>query len=412
MKYGCIGEKLGHSFSREIHRGLAPYDYELREIPREDLPAFLKARDFAGINVTIPYKEAVIPYLDEISPEAIAIGAVNTVVNRGGRLSGHNTDLFGMRALLERTGISLSGKKVLILGTGGTSKTARYLAKTLGAREILRVSRTAREDALTYEEVLASHRDAEVILNTTPCGMFPHPGETPLSPGLFPDLSGAMDAIYNPLRSRFVQEAAALGIPAAGGLYMLVAQAAFAAGIFLGEPIPAEKTERVYREILKQKQNIVLVGMPSSGKSTLGEGTAKALDRPFFDTDKEAVRLAGKPIPEIFAREGEGAFRDLESRVIADLSQKNGLVLATGGGAVLREENRRALRSNGFVVFLDRPLSFLQATSDRPLSSNRTDLERLYRERREAYLAAADFVFRPGASVEETVNEIIKEWNA
>lgn len=410
MKYGCIGEKLGHSFSKEIHESFAPYPYELCELAPEELPSFLQKKEFCGINVTIPYKEKVIPYLDEIAPEAAAIGAVNTIVNRGGRLCGFNTDFAGMKALLAKEKISLENKKVLILGTGGTSKTAKALTMHLGARAVLRVSRSAREDAVSYEEALAAHTDAEVILNTTPCGMFPKAGVSPIDLSAFSCLSGVADAIYNPLCSQLVLDAKARGIPASGGLYMLVAQAVFAAGIFLDTEFPGSEIEHIYQSLLKKKQNLVLIGMPASGKSTLGKAAAAALNRSFFDSDEAVEAAAGKSIPRIFAEEGESGFRDRESAQIKALSEKQGIVLATGGGAVLREENRKALRSNGFLVFLDRPLSFLQATSDRPLSSNREDLEKRYRERYDVYCRTADFRFLAGESVSDNVNAILEEF--
>ena len=240
MMYGCIGEHLGHSFSKEIHGKLADYDYELKEIAPENLGAFMTEKPFAAINVTIPYKKAVIPYLSEISDRAKAIGAVNTIVNRGGRLQGYNTDFYGMTALAEKTGIEINGKKVLILGTGGTSLTAAAVAEAMGAREILRVSRTGRDGAITYEDALAHHTDAEIIINTTPVGMFPG-GGIPIAPEAFPRLSGVLDAVYNPLRTELVRRAAKMGVPAAGGLYMLVMQAERAYEIFTDRKCPPEK---------------------------------------------------------------------------------------------------------------------------------------------------------------------------
>ena len=410
MKYGCIGEKLGHSFSKDIHSRFAPYEYELLELKPDEVGAFLEKKDFAGINVTIPYKETVIPYLDEISDEARQIGAVNTIVNRGGRLCGFNTDFFGMRCLLRKNGFSLKEKKVLILGTGGTSKTARALAFAEGARDVLRVSRTAREGAVSYEKAYSEHADADFLINTTPCGMFPNAGISPVDLEGFPRLSGVLDAIYNPLKTRLFQEARKRGVPAACGLYMLVAQAVRAAEIFLDRPFPEEVIARVTEEIRKEKQNLVLIGMPASGKSTLGKLAAERLGRPFFDSDEEIVKEAGKTIPEIFRDEGEKGFRDREEKMIRALSARQGIVLATGGGAVLREENRRCLSSNGKIIFLLRPLSFLEATSDRPLSSNRSDLERRFRERDGVYRAFADCIFPAGEDKNKNADAIVKEF--
>lgn len=390
MIYGLIGEHLGHSFSPEIHAQIGPEPYTLRELAPDQLASFLAERDFDGINVTIPYKQAVMPYLDEISPTARTIGAVNTILRRDGRLLGDNTDAAGLARLIRRTGIEMAGQKVLILGTGGTSRTALYTARALGAAEVLRVSRSAREGALTYEEAARLHSDAGVILNTTPCGMYPNAEDQPIDLAAFPRLTGVIDAIYNPLRSRLVLSARARGIPAAGGLYMLAAQAVRAAELFRDTAYPDMLTEEIYQNLLRQKENIVLIGMPGCGKSAVGTALAERLGRRLADTDQAVAEQAGLPIPEIFARYGENRFREMESQAIAALSARSGLVIATGGGAVLRAENVERLRRNGRLYWLDRPLEDLAATADRPLSDTREKLERLYRERRPAYQAAAD----------------------
>lgn len=406
MNYGCIGEHLPHSFSREIHEQIGGYAYELCEIAPNDLDAFMRARPFRAINVTIPYKQAVIPYLSGISETARAIGAVNTVVNRAGALYGYNTDFDGLSRLIGRTGVELAEKKVLVLGTGGTSRTAVYTARAMGAAQIHRVSRTGREGALTYEQAAREHGDAEVVINTTPCGMFPRTGGMPVDPGLFTRLSGVIDAIYNPLRSRLVLEAASRGIPAAGGLYMLVAQAVRAAEIFRDATCPAGLAEEIYGRILRQKENIVLIGMPGSGKSTVAGLLGRRLSRPAVDADERIAARAGMSIPEIFARFGEAYFRDLESEVIAGLSDGSGQVIATGGGAVLRARNVEALRRNGRLFLLDRPLEALLPSDDRPLGNTREKIERLYRERMPLYRAAADVVVAPGRTAEETARDI------
>ena len=313
FEYGCIGEHLPHSFSREIHEQIGAYAYELKELTPDELPVFMTARAFRGINVTIPYKQAVIPFLDEIDETAKAIGAVNTVVNRNGKLFGFNTDLDGLTRLIRRIGLDLKGKKVLIPGTGGTSRTASFAAEKLGAREILRVSRTGREGSLTYEDVLRNHTDAEIILNTTPCGMFPETDAQPLPLDPFDRLQGVADVIYNPLRSRLVLDARSRGIPAEGGLYMLVAQAVRASEHFLDTVYSPDLTDRIYEHILRAKENIVLIGMPGSGKSAVGKILTARTGRPLADTDELIVRKAGKSIPDIFREDGEPAFRDLES---------------------------------------------------------------------------------------------------
>ncbi|MBQ8684351.1 MAG: AAA family ATPase [Clostridia bacterium] len=410
MTYGLIAEHLGHSFSPEIHRKLFGYEYELKELAPEELASFMMAREFRAVNVTIPYKEAVLPYLDEISNTAKAIGAVNTVVNDGGRLIGYNTDFSGMTALIERSCISLQGKKVLILGSGGTSKTALAVAKSLGCAEALRVSRTGQEDCITYEEA-TRHMDTQIIINTTPCGMFPKIGTAAVDVAAYPRLEGVVDAVYNPLRSRLVCDAKAAGIPAVGGLYMLVAQAAFAAEKFIGHTAPPEKVEAIYRELLASKQNVVLVGMPGCGKSTVGKALASALGMEFIDTDEEIVRQDGRPIPAIFEAVGEAGFRDIEQRIIHQVAARQHTVIATGGGAILREENVRILRENGILYFIDRPLEQLVATSDRPLSSNRADLEHRYAERYPIYCRVCDAHIRSANAIAETVQTIKEDFN-
>ena len=264
MEYGCIGKKLTHSFSKIVHGKLADYPYELREVPEEELDGFLRRADFKAINVTIPYKEAVMPYLAEISDTARQIGAVNTIVNRDGRLYGYNTDLAGMTALLRRQGVSLEGKKVLVTGSGGTSKTAVATARAMGAAQVVRLSRTAREDAVTYEAAPALHGDAEALINTTPCGMYPHLGDIAESLDDYPALTSVTDAVYNPLCPALVVEARQRGLNASGGLYMLVAQAAYAVEKFTGKPVREAEIEAVYAAIEAEKRNLVLIGMPGS----------------------------------------------------------------------------------------------------------------------------------------------------
>ena len=408
MEYGLIGEKLGHSFSREIHARLRGYDYELRELRPDEVEEFLAKREFRGINVTIPYKETVIPYLDEIDEAARQIGAVNTVVNRGGKLFGYNTDYTGMRELMLREGIEPAGKKVLVLGSGGTSKTAMTVAKSLGAETILRVSRTKRDNCITYEEARKIHSDARIIINATPVGMYPNGDACPIDIEAFPNLTGVVDAIYNPLRTKLVLAAKARGITAAGGLYMLVGQAAAAAEHFTGEKGDPTDVERVYRELLSEKENLILTGMPGVGKTTIGKILAKRLGREFVDCDDVIVGKTGCDIPTIFAEQGEKAFRDLETEVIRELSVTGGKVIAPGGGAILRPENVAALKSNGRIIFLDRPLSSITATEGRPLSANREALEARYRERYPIYCATCDAHVEIDGTVGETADAVLE----
>ncbi len=410
MEYGCIGEKLTHSFSAEIHPKLFDYKYELKEIAQEDLDAFMKAKDFKAINVTIPYKQAVIPYLDFIDDTGKEIGAVNTVVNKNGLLYGFNTDFLGLKALIQKAEIEIKDKKVLILGSGGTSLTARAVTKDMGAKEVYRLSRKETEGCITYEDAYKNHTDAEIIINTTPCGMFPDISKTAIDIDSFPCLTGVVDAVYNPLRSELVLKALNKGIKAVGGLYMLVSQAAFAAEKFVEKEITEEKINNVFGEMLREKENIVLIGMPSSGKTTVGKILAESLGKAFVDTDCEIVNLVGKSIPEIFSLMGEESFRQMESKAIGVIAARQGVVIATGGGAVLRSENIENLKKNGRVYFLDRPLESLITTDDRPLSSNRVDLERRYRERYQIYKNSCDFSVCGNKSAEEFANIIEKEF--
>ena len=408
MKYGCIGASLAHSFSPEIHAMIGRYDYGLQELRESELAAFLAARDFQGINVTIPYKQAVIPYLDHLSETAAAIGAVNTVVNRGGELWGYNTDYAGLCALIRHIGLDLTGKKVLILGTGGTSRTAAAAAKALGAREILPVSRTAKDGAVLYETAIRLHSDADVIINTTPCGMYPHTEDCPIDPSRFDRLSGVVDVIFNPLSSRLVLSAQKPGIPASGGLYMLVAQAVAAAELFTGTLCEDETAELIYGRLLRQKRNLVLVGMPGSGKTSVGRKAAEILGRPFLDLDEVITSRAGRPISAIFSQDGEAAFRRMESAVVEELAAHSGLVIATGGGCVLRSDNVENLRMNGRLVYLDRPLHDLLPTADRPLADSAEKIGRLYQSRNEIYRAAADVTLPVCGDVYETAAAAVK----
>ena len=382
--YYLIGETLGHSHSPEIHRRFGRYDYELKELAPSELGAFLASRDFEGLNVTIPYKKAVIPYLDELDETARRIGSVNTVENRAGRLIGHNTDYAGFLWMAHRAGVSFSGRKVLILGSGGTSLTAQAVARDAGAREVVVLSRSGENG---YES-LARHCDSEVIVNATPVGMYPHNGEALLDPSRFPHLSGVLDVIYNPLRTRLVDRAERARVPASGGLAMLVAQAAVAAGFFTGTPVAEVEIARILHELMRQKQNVVLVGMPGCGKTTVAASLAEKTGRRVLDTDTIVKERTGKSPSEIIEAEGEAAFRRHESEAIALAGRESGVIIATGGGAVLDAKNRYPLVQNGKVYFLLRELELL-SRQGRPLSLG-ADLRRMYRTRLPHYLSFAD----------------------
>lgn len=390
-KYGCIGRKLSHSFSREIHRALADYEYNLIELEPNELSDFLNKREFKGVNVTVPYKEASIQYLDEIDSSAEEIGAVNTIFKDAcGRLIGYNTDFYGLKSLILHVGVDIQGKKVAILGTGGTSKTARAVVRHLGAREILTVSRTPSEGEISYEQLYASHFDCDVIINTTPVGMYPDVYKTAVDISPFNNLYGVVDVVYNPLRTTLVSAAIRRGIPASSGLYMLVAQAVKASEIFIEKSYPKEVVDEVYSKILKEKETIVLIGMPSSGKSTVGKLLAEALSRPFIDTDELVEARAGMKISEIFEKYGEKHFRMLEKEAVMDAAKTPSAVIATGGGAVLSSDNVAALKQNGRLYFIDRPLETLIPTSDRPTASDRAKIKALYEARFEIYMDACD----------------------
>lgn len=390
-KYGCIGKKLTHSFSKEIHEKLADYVYELIELNEDEISIFFQKRDFEAINVTIPYKETVIPYLDSVSEIAKRIGAVNTIVNKCGKLLGFNTDYYGMKALVEKIGIDLKDKKVLILGTGGTSKTARILAEDLGASEILVVSRSKKAGFITYEEAINKHQNANIIINTTPSGMYPDCESKPIDISVFDNLEGVVDAVYNPLSTNLVLDAKKRGIKSQGGLYMLVMQAVVAVEKFLDTKMPKEIADNVFKSILASKENIVLTGMPGSGKSTVGK-LLKIDGFEFIDTDAEIEKRCGCTIKELIEAKGENYFRNLESEVIKDVSLNPCRIISTGGGAILRKENVDCLKRNGKLFFIDADIKRLHATDDRPLSDTYEKLEKLYSQRIDIYKSTADII--------------------
>ena len=417
MKYGLIGEHLPHSFSKEIHAKIADYIYELHEIEKTELDSFMTEKDFIAINVTIPYKKDVIPYLFEIDENAKRIGAVNTIVNRDGKLFGYNTDFFGMCALIRKIGLDFKGKKIAVLGTGGTSNTAVAVCEALGAKQTIVVGRSAKNGAISYEDLYLEHADVDFLINTTPCGMYPYPdgnekiSATAVDLSKFPNVKGVVDAVYNPLRPNFVMDAMERGLPAEGGLYMLVAQAVIAAEKFMGKPLDPSITDRIFREIRASKENIVLSGMPGSGKSTVGKYLAKALNRKFIDTDEEIVKQTGKEITNIFAEIGNDGFRQIEAEVIARVSSENqGAIIATGGGAILRDDNVRALKRNGKIYFLNRPIENIVPTADRPLALDRAALEARFRERYSRYLSTCDMEIKTVESPVQTAKMISEDF--
>ena len=386
IAYGLIGERLGHSYSPRIHRFFGDYDYQLYPMPLTDMEALLRGKQFQGLNVTIPYKQAVLPFCDELSPSVRAIGSANTLVNRDGRIYAYNTDLAGMLSMLDRAGIGLTGRKVVILGSGGTSLTAQAACRERKAKETVVVSR---KGPVTYNDLYTKHTDAEVIINATPVGMYPNNMVSPIDLNRFPRRKGVADVIYNPAKTKLLLDAEAAGIPCIDGLWMLVAQAWHAATLFLDTEIPEEKIQEAFQSVRRECLNLVLMGMPGCGKSTQSRLAAEKLNRPFVDLDAEIVKRHG-PIPRIFEEQGEAGFRVLESEIVREYGKESGLVIATGGGAVLREENIRALRQNGVICWLRRPIEKL-ATQGRPLSVNQEKLREMEKTRLPLYRACADY---------------------
>ncbi len=406
LQCGLLGEKLGHSYSPLLHKHLGDYAYTLFPTPPEQLEAFFKRTDFHGINVTIPYKTAVIPYCAALSPAAMAIGSVNTIVRRAdGTLYGDNTDAAGFAAMLQKSGITVRGKKVLVLGSGGAMRSVCYVLRELDAGEVVVISRTGEDN---YQN-LDRHRDAAVIVNTTPVGMYPHNGQTPLSLEDVPLCEGVLDLIYNPTRTELVMQAEALGLPALGGLSMLAYQAAAAAACFMGADhlSVASAAERALHALEKETENIVLIGMPGCGKTTIGQLLAARLGRECIDADVFLEQTVQKTIPQIFKEEGEAGFRRRETAALAELGKRSGLVIATGGGCVTRAENYPLLHQNGRIVFVERELSLLEREG-RPLSEG-ADLAAMYEKRQPLYRKFCDISVKNDLPPAETAARL---WEA
>ena len=401
MQCGLLGQKLGHSYSPLIHSFLADYKYTLYEQEPDSIAEFLANSNFSGINVTIPYKKAVIPFCHELSDRARQLGAVNTIVRRpDGTLIGHNTDYFGFYSMVQKTGLSLAGKKVLVLGSGGASVTVQAVLQELKACVVV-ISRSGENN---YENI-SRHKDASVIVNTTPVGMYPNTGVSPVDLDLFPCLEGVLDLIYNPARTKLIMDAETRGLVTENGLHMLVAQAKESAEWFSGKSIPDDRIDYIYQKLRMQMENIVLIGMPGCGKSTIGKLVAKKLDKTFIDADTMIIEQAKKSIPDIFAQSGEVGFRKWETAVLADLGKCSGAVIATGGGCVTVADNYPLLHQNSRIYWIKREIDQLE-TDGRPLSKS-GNLTDMYQFRKGLYERFADYTISNDKDLEAAANQIV-----
>ncbi len=399
---GLLGQTLGHSYSPAIHAQFGPYavEYDLFEKEPEELDAFLTGDTWHGLNVTIPYKKAVVPYCHTLSDIAKMLGSVNTIVHRpDGSLYGDNTDYYGFESLVRKSGKGVRGRKALVLGSGGASVTVRAVLESMHATVTV-ISRSGEDN---YDN-LHRHADAQIIVNTTPVGMYPNNGAAAVDLTLFPQCEVVYDLVYNPARTALMLQAEALGIPAFGGLHMLVAQAKRSSEIFTTSCITDVKVRRIERMLEKQMQNIVLIGMPGCGKSTVAAALGEALGREVCDSDALVEELAGMSIPQIFATQGEAAFRALETEALGQLGKRSGIIIATGGGCVTREENYPLLHQNSVIFYLQRSVDTLP-TDGRPLSQ-RGDLRAMLDARDPLYQRFADHCIDNNGALDQTVAQI------
>ncbi len=401
-KCGLLGEHLSHSFSPVIHNMIADYSYKIFEVAPDNLESFVLNNELDALNVTIPYKKSVIPYLDEISSEASSIGAVNLIVKKNGKLCGHNTDYFGFEYMVNASKVALKGKKAIVLGKGGAAVTICTVLRDKGIGEIISVDK---ED--NTKEFLSRHADANVVINATPVGMYPRNGASPVDLDLFPACEAVLDIVYNPMRTALMLQAERKGITAVGGLSMLVAQAVRGFEIFTQSRSEDGIIENIIAKIAKDTQNIILIGMPSCGKSTIGKLVANALGREFFDADTEFERMHSITPESAINELGEDAFRKKEIETLASLGKMSGAVIATGGGTVTREENYPSLHQNGIIVYIKRDLSLL-STDGRPLSKA-GKLEELFQKRKALYEAFADVTVENSGTPDDAATVIQKE---
>lgn len=419
MKYGLIGEHLGHSFSKQIQTRIAEienvkdYDYQLVELDKEEFKEFMEKKDFKGINVTIPYKKDVIPYLDEMDESAKAIGAVNTIINVDGKLKGYNTDFGGFLYMVKAHNVHMEGKKVLIIGNGGACAAVKAVCKHENAKDIVIVSRSANRGAIGYDEMYTSHLDADIVVNTSPVGMFPNIVNAPIDVSWFHKLECVLDVVYNPILTRLCFEAQEADIKRVIGLEMLIAQAKYTFEIFENMSFDDSIIDEIKKEMSKDRCNIVLIGMPSAGKTTIGKMLEEKLGKEFFDLDDMIIAKAGKSIPEIFQESGEAGFRAIETEVAIEASKMNNKIIATGGGVVKHKVNMDFLRLNGITIFIDRDIDkLISSDPNRPLSSSKQALQQMYKERYPLYQKYAAYIAVNNANIEETVDDIVNAYHS
>lgn len=419
MKYGLIGEHLGHSFSKQIQTRIAEienvkdYDYQLVELDKEEFKEFMEKKDFKGINVTIPYKKDVIPYLDEMDESAKAIGAVNTIINVDGKLKGYNTDFGGFLYMVKAHNVHMEGKKVLIIGNGGACAAVKAVCKHENAKDIVIVSRSANRGAIGYDEMYTSHLDADIVVNTSPVGMFPNIANAPIDVSWFHKLECVLDVVYNPILTRLCFEAQEADIKRVIGLEMLIAQAKYTFEVFENMSFDDSIIDEIKKEMLKDRCNIVLIGMPSAGKTTIGKMLEEKLGKEFFDLDDMIIAKAGKSIPEIFQESGEAGFRAIETEVAIEASKMNNKIIATGGGVVKHKVNMDFLRLNGITIFIDRDIDkLISSDPNRPLSSSKQALQQMYKERYPLYQKYAAYIAVNNANIEETVDDIVNAYHS
>lgn len=407
MRYGLIGEKLGHSFSKDIHERIADYTFDLIPLSKEEFKTFMEKKEFTALNVTIPYKKDVIPYLDEMDEHAKAIGAVNTIVNRDGKLKGYNTDFTGFLYMVKKHNVHMEGKKVLIIGNGGASAAIQAVVQHESAGSMVIVDVVPGNGAISYDEMFSSHLDAEIIINTSPIGMYPRIGNAPIDISMFHKCEAVLDVIYNPILTRLCFEAQEMDIKRVNGLEMLIAQAKQSVEFFLDKSFDDQIIDDIYQDMLRERCNIVLIGMPSAGKTTIGKMLENRMQKEFIDLDDIIIEKAGKSIPEIFEESGEAGFRAIETEAAIEVSKLNNKIIATGGGTIKHKVNMDYLRQNGITIFIDRDVDkLISSDPNRPLSKSTDALEKMHAERLPLYQKYAAYVAVNNSDIESTVTEI------